>query len=456
MSLIYAYVGDITKTEKTPEGDLLVWGKATGPDLDLDEQICDPKWLKTAMPEWAEYANVREQHSAIAAGVGVETVQDGDDWYVKALITDKSTAHKVETGTLKGYSIGIRNARLVKDAGAPNGRIVGGAIPEISLVDRPCNPTAKMAICKSASGGGPLLPVDAAGKLIDGSAPPAPAGEQLDLGADVLPNGMTVKAMMLGTIEQPDLGKDANTANPGQPPKSPKGKKPKDKTNRYGALPSQAATGDGGDPNMVPASTNGPLAAASPFGGTVQPPKAAEPDLTKRDFSQADRTRLAASGAAMPDGSFPIETAGDLDNAIGLAGNASNPSKARKHIKRRAAALGLSDKIPDTWKVAMGQKQKLAGVADQSITPDVISKAVAEAIAPLKAQLDAAQAELAKVAATPIPGGPVLVTQGSAPARAQNTTKAADYRAMAAQANDPSVAAAYRALAAKTERAPAA
>lgn len=164
MTITHVYAGDITKTETTADGDLLVYGKATGPDLDLDEQRCDPDWLKSAMPGWAQWANIREQHSAIAAGVGIETVQDGDDWYVKSLVVDAGSKQKVEKGVLKGYSIGIKNARVVKDKSAPGGRIVAGEIVEISLVDRPCNPTATMAIAKSADG--TLAPVDVAGELV--------------------------------------------------------------------------------------------------------------------------------------------------------------------------------------------------------------------------------------------------------------------------------------------------
>ena len=165
MTITHVYAGDITKTETTADGDLLVYGKATGPDLDLDEQRCDPAWLKSAMPGWAQWGNIREQHSAIAAGVGVETAQDGDDWYVKSLVVDAGSIQKVKKGVLKGYSIGIKGARIVKDATAPGGRIVGGDIVEISLVDRPCNPTATMSIAKSA-GGGAFAPVDVAGELV--------------------------------------------------------------------------------------------------------------------------------------------------------------------------------------------------------------------------------------------------------------------------------------------------
>lgn len=72
--------------------------------------------------------------------------------------------------------------------------------------------------------------------------------------------------------------------------------------------------------------------------------------LMKRDFSAKERRTAAGSGAAMPDGSFPIKSVSDLHNAIKLAGNAKDPAKAKAHIKARAKALGASDQIPDTWK----------------------------------------------------------------------------------------------------------
>lgn len=160
----YEVYAPIVKTEKTEDGDLIVWGKATGPDLDLDQQICDPGWLAKAMPAWFEWGNVRAQHSNVAAGVGLEMEStDSGDYYVKALIVDKDSIDKVNKKVYKGYSIGITNGRLAKDKAAPNGRIVAGDIPELSLVDRPCNPTAKMSIAKAY--GGHMAPVDAEGEV---------------------------------------------------------------------------------------------------------------------------------------------------------------------------------------------------------------------------------------------------------------------------------------------------
>lgn len=73
--------------------------------------------------------------------------------------------------------------------------------------------------------------------------------------------------------------------------------------------------------------------------------------LFKRDFSTDDRKRLASSGAALPDGSFPIETAGDLENAIHGLGRAKDKAKAKAHIIARARTLGATDKLPAGWTV---------------------------------------------------------------------------------------------------------
>ena len=68
-----------------------------------------------------------------------------------------------------------------------------------------------------------------------------------------------------------------------------------------------------------------------------------------RDVPAADRKKMAKAGTAMPDGSFPIANEQDLRNAIQAIGRAKDPAAAKAHIKKRAAALGKSDLIPDGW-----------------------------------------------------------------------------------------------------------
>lgn len=72
--------------------------------------------------------------------------------------------------------------------------------------------------------------------------------------------------------------------------------------------------------------------------------------MEKADFTEKERKSLAKKKEALPDGSFPIRNTSDLKNAIRLAGNAKNPERARRWIKKRAKSLGDESMIPDTWK----------------------------------------------------------------------------------------------------------
>lgn len=149
---------EILKYDEQADGTLMVYGKATDDTLDSDQQICDPAWLDRAMPDWFKFGNVREQHSNIAAGVATEYERKNDGHYIGVHVVDPSSANKVKTRVLKGFSVGIRSPRVVKDNKAAGGRIVDGTIVEVSLVDRPANPSCVLTMAKSE--GGSLVQVE--------------------------------------------------------------------------------------------------------------------------------------------------------------------------------------------------------------------------------------------------------------------------------------------------------
>jgi hypothetical protein len=144
---------EIIKADRNPDGTMTVYGKATDDSIDIDQQICDADWLGRAMPDWFKTGgNIREQHSSIAAGVATDYEAKTDGHYISALVVDPISAKKVETGVLKGFSIGIKNPRVVRDTKAVNGRIIDGQIVEVSLVDRPANPNCQLVLAKSVQG----------------------------------------------------------------------------------------------------------------------------------------------------------------------------------------------------------------------------------------------------------------------------------------------------------------
>lgn len=90
---------------------------------------------------------------------------------------------------------------------------------------------------------------------------------------------------------------------------------------------------------------------------------------TKRDFSTAQRKTLAHSGAAMANGSYPIENAGDLRHAIDLVGmGKDSEGSVKAHIIARAKALGLTGSLPDAW---TAQKRDLGLIRTKKSYPTI-------------------------------------------------------------------------------------
>jgi hypothetical protein len=96
-----------------------------------------------------------------------------------------------------------------------------------------------------------------------------------------------------------------------------------------------------------------------------------------------ERQKLAKSGKALPGGSFPIRDTEDLQNAIRAFGRAKESDRAdvKRHIIKRARALGKYDLVPENWK-------------------KFSSKAVTASADELKARLASAEERLGKAQAT--------------------------------------------------------
>ena len=80
----------------------------------------------------------------------------------------------------------------------------------------------------------------------------------------------------------------------------------------------------------------------------------------KREFTAEQREGLEETGAAMPGGGYPIETVGDLRNAIQAIGRAKDREATIKHIIRQARRLERVDLIPEDWFAEVGESTKSA------------------------------------------------------------------------------------------------
>ena len=321
--ITYVGIGDLTFKE-ADDGSMFVYGLATDPSLDLDQQICDPGWLKTAMPQWFKTgANVREQHSSIAAGVGIELNADGDKWMLKSEVVDPVTQTKVRKGVLKGYSIGIKQAQVMKSDEAPNGVIVGGNIVEVSLVDRPANPSARIEIAKSVNGELTMSEIAKADDILhEAVMTEGPAAE-----------GRTPEDRNLVCTDCEGEGKVHTN------------------TNEWNTCEMCGGTGlrpEDSPLDIIQEDPSHPAANLRQDTG-ITDGKADEPEVEKREFTDAQREEMASAGQALPDGSYPIKTVKDLKNAIQAFGRAKDKAKVKEHIIARAKALGKESMIPEDW-----------------------------------------------------------------------------------------------------------
>jgi hypothetical protein len=66
-------------------------------------------------------------------------------------------------------------------------------------------------------------------------------------------------------------------------------------------------------------------------------------------FSASRRRTLAKSGAAMKHGGYPILNVKHLEDAIQAIGRAKDPAATKRHIVKRAKALGAASKLPVSW-----------------------------------------------------------------------------------------------------------
>jgi predicted nucleic acid-binding Zn-ribbon protein len=186
----------LLKFEDGPDGSVYVWGKATDGTLDRDEQIIDPAFAAKSLREWFETgANVRVMHSAslYPAGTGVELISQDDGQWLKSHIVEPTAVKLVKAKALTAYSVGISRPRIVRDSIAKGGRVVGGETVEVSLVDRPANPSCGLVLAKMAGGVVELL-----GGEILGEVPEAPRGaapSPATLAADLIRHGHAAGAV---------------------------------------------------------------------------------------------------------------------------------------------------------------------------------------------------------------------------------------------------------------------
>ena len=304
----------ISKTEKLEDGRLLIEGVATSEALDSQGDILDYEGSKAAFGKWR--GNLREAHDPkkpVGKALDVIPDDEGRAIGVKAFISAgaKDTQEKVLDGTLAMFSVGgdaPRKTKTEKVGGKTARRVLEWDMTELSLVDVGANPDAGFSLAKGETASEAISEV---------------AKDDMEMARKCAKCG--------GEMEHDEMEMCAKC---------------------------NTAKGEAVEASAKPEETKAAEPPAEPVAVVDQQKAEPEPDLQKREVSQEERDKLADEKKAMPDGSFPIANASDLENAVKAFGRAKNKAAVKAHIKRRAKALGLSDKLPENWKGAGAEMTK--------------------------------------------------------------------------------------------------
>lgn len=133
---------------KKDNDERIVAGYATSEDLDSQGEVIKISAIKKALPDYMKFANIREMHQLSAVGKAIQaTVDEGKKaLYLVAKVVDKIAWEKCKEGVYNGFSIGGRILKKVDNI------IEELSLSEISLVDRPANPSAVFSLVKIDSG----------------------------------------------------------------------------------------------------------------------------------------------------------------------------------------------------------------------------------------------------------------------------------------------------------------
>jgi hypothetical protein len=119
-------------------------------------------------------------------------------------------------------------------------------------------------------------------------------------------------------------------------------------------------------------------------------------DADKGEFSGAQREKDAEQGVAMPDGSYPIRSAKDVENAVRDYYRSGKKAEVKAHILARAKAIGAESALPDDWTETADKATALSAPSGAPHAPDALAK-MAAALTHAALKLDRATAENARL-----------------------------------------------------------
>ncbi len=131
---------------KVDDEERMVYGFASTPTLDSDNEIITLEAVKNALPAYLQFPTLRVMHQPIVAGTVKSTdirTEGEQGLYIGAKVIDDNAWRFVKEGGYRGFSVGGHVTKKV-------GNVISGIeLVEISLVDVPANKKAKIEVWKS-------------------------------------------------------------------------------------------------------------------------------------------------------------------------------------------------------------------------------------------------------------------------------------------------------------------
>jgi uncharacterized small protein (DUF1192 family) len=139
--------GAFSKVEEQDDGTIIVEGIASSETVDSDGEVVKASAIEAALPDYMRDGTgaLREMHQPMAAGTATASVADSLTT-IKAHVVDPVAVKKVKAGVYKGFSIG---GKVTERDSVDKNTITGLRLVEISLVDRPANPDARLTMWKA-------------------------------------------------------------------------------------------------------------------------------------------------------------------------------------------------------------------------------------------------------------------------------------------------------------------
>lgn len=325
---------------KVDEAKRLVYGIATAEVADKAGEILDYASSVPYFKKWSSeiekasggksLGNVREMHDEKAVGKLTELNCDDETKAISvcAKIVEESTWQKVLEGVLTGFSIGGDYVKKWKDSTNAALTRFTAEPSEISVVDNPCVGIATFAYMKS-DGSIEMRKLNSVATVVDRKAVgrllkqvwSATDGKTFDNKDDAVKHQATldaataasnIPAVQKAQQALADINKQLDGMNP-----------------MYWETDEWLLT-------VAKAINNGKVVVD-------------DKEIEKREFSDAKRKEMAGAGEAMSDGSYPIASPKDVENAVHDWGRTGSKDSVKQHIMSRAKAIGAESELPSDW-----------------------------------------------------------------------------------------------------------